>query len=329
MKTNLFIAALSLVVLAGCSSEDEIGTLVAKSDNAINFGTYVGKQTKATAKTAFANLDKLGVSAYYGTGAFEANFMSNEEVSTTDGINWSYINKKYWPEGTPVSFVAYYPHSATAPTITSGATSIPFTVNDDITKQVDFMWSTIKNATKDDKDGTAINGTANTTTDASNVPFSFQHALSKVSFQAKLGAASYTGVTINLTSVTIKTVKNTGTFTIPTDLASGSWKLGDTTKDYTVISTSKEITSDTADGLGESLLMIPQDMTGNTIDIAYNVVYADPALTIPNTKTIILDNKSNWKNNKQYTYILTISLEAVELTATVSSFDTNANNIDL
>lgn len=44
MKTNLFIAALSLVVLAGCSGEDEIDTLVAKSDNAINFGTYVGKQ---------------------------------------------------------------------------------------------------------------------------------------------------------------------------------------------------------------------------------------------------------------------------------------------
>ena len=35
MKTNLFIAALSLVVLAGCSSEDEIDTLVSKSDNAI------------------------------------------------------------------------------------------------------------------------------------------------------------------------------------------------------------------------------------------------------------------------------------------------------
>ena len=50
MKTNLFIAALSLVVLAGCSSEDEIDTLVSKSDNAITFGTYVGKQTKALDK---------------------------------------------------------------------------------------------------------------------------------------------------------------------------------------------------------------------------------------------------------------------------------------
>ena len=46
MKTNLFIAALSLVVLAGCSGEDEIGTLVAKNDNAINFGTYVGNRRR-------------------------------------------------------------------------------------------------------------------------------------------------------------------------------------------------------------------------------------------------------------------------------------------
>ena len=50
MKTNLFIAALSLVVLAGCSSEDEIDTLVSKSDNAITFGTYVGKQDRKSTR---------------------------------------------------------------------------------------------------------------------------------------------------------------------------------------------------------------------------------------------------------------------------------------
>ena len=139
MKTNLFIAALSLVVLAGCSSEDEIDTLVSKSDNAITFGTYVGKQTKALDKSAFAKDDKFGVSAYYGDGTFEANFMSNETISTTDGSTWTYTNTKYWPEGNPVSFVAYYPNLTTAPTITDGATAIPFTVKNDATEQVDFM----------------------------------------------------------------------------------------------------------------------------------------------------------------------------------------------
>ena len=62
MKTNLFIAALSLVVLAGCSSEDEVGTLVAKNDNVINFTTYVGKQTKAAVEgTALPAKAEFGV----------------------------------------------------------------------------------------------------------------------------------------------------------------------------------------------------------------------------------------------------------------------------
>ena len=42
----------------------------------------MGKQTKALDKSAFAKDDKFGVSAYYGDGTFEANFMSNETIST-------------------------------------------------------------------------------------------------------------------------------------------------------------------------------------------------------------------------------------------------------
>ena len=328
MKTNLFIAALSLVVLAGCSSEDEIDTLVSKSDNAITFGTYVGKQTKALDKSAFAKDDKFGVSAYYGDGTFEANFMSNETISTTDGSTWTYTNTKYWPEGNPVSFVAYYPNLTTAPTITDGATAIPFTVESDATKQVDFMWSTVKAATKDDKNGTAINGITNTTTDATSVPFVFQHGLSRVLFKAQLGASSYAGVTINITNVTIKDINNTGPFTIPSTLAVGSWSSSGT-QNYTALNTSTTISNNTATSIGNSLLMIPQDVANKTIEITYNLVYTNPELTIPNTKTITLAANSKWDINKQYTYIFTISLDAVDLTATVGSFDAITPDIKL
>lgn len=329
MKTNLFIAALSLVILAGCSSEDEIDTLVAKSDNAITFGTYVGKQTKALDKTGFTKDDKFVVSAYYGEGTFEANFMSNEIISTTDGTAWSYTNKKYWPEGKPVSFVAYYPNLATAPTITNGATAIPFTVEDDATKQVDFMWSTVKGATKDDKNGTAINGTANSTTETTSVPFVFQHGLSRVLFKAQLGASSYAGVTVNITKVTINGINNTGTFTIPSTLEVGSWSSLAGTKNYIALNSSTTISDNTATSIGNSLLMIPQDVANKTIEITYNLVYANPELTIPNTKTITLAANSKWDINKQYTYIFTISLDAVDLTATVGSFDPITPDIKL
>ena len=134
MKTNLFIAALSLVVLAGCSSEDEVGTLVAKSDNAINFTTYVGKQTKAAVEenTLTANT-KFGVFAYHTKDAtWESskatatpNFMFNQEV-TFDGTNYTYSPVKYWPNAEKVSFIGYYPF----PTETNGVS-----VSSDFTNQ--------------------------------------------------------------------------------------------------------------------------------------------------------------------------------------------------
>ena len=124
MKTNLFIAALSLVVLAGCSSEDEVGTLVAKNDNVINFTTYVGKQTKAAVEgTALPAKAEFGVFAYntkealWNASATSAtpNFMYNQKV-TFDGANYTYSPVKYWPNAEKVSFIGYYPF----PTETNG-----------------------------------------------------------------------------------------------------------------------------------------------------------------------------------------------------------------
>ena len=108
-------------------------------------------------------------------------------------------------------------------------------------------------------------------------------------------------------------------------MTAGTWATEDAaTNDYTVSETNgKEIASTTADSIGESLLMIPQDMKGKTIEIAYDLVYTNPAQTISNTKAIVLDDKSNWVMNQQYTYTLTISLETVQLTASVGQFGAN------
>ena len=120
MKTNLFIAALSLVVLAGCSSEDEIDTLVSKSDNAITFGTYVGKQTKAIEKSAFAENDQFGVFAFYtkaegyNNTKDTPNFMYEQSIKKGAGeAEWTYSPVKYWPNtnGEQITFFAYYPHA--------------------------------------------------------------------------------------------------------------------------------------------------------------------------------------------------------------------------
>ena len=138
MKTNLFIAALSLVVLAGCSGEDEIGTLVAKNDNAINFGTYVGKQTKASIMDD-TKLQTTGfnvIATYTGVDTWASlsgdkakapNFMYDQAVTYTDS-KWSYSPIQYWPNEQnedgdlgKVTFFAYSPKTTSITTISDKA----------------------------------------------------------------------------------------------------------------------------------------------------------------------------------------------------------------
>lgn len=350
MKTNLFIAALSLVVLAGCSGEDEIGTLVAKSDNAITFGTYVGKQTKATEKSAFEKNDTFGVLGYYAKGGtysqFSANFMSNEKMTMQEGGTWSYTNTKYWPENATdsISFVAYYPSSIST-TVTNGSISTEFTVADTPSDQSDFMWSSIRSASKKNKLGKEINGKENTSTSKDNVTFKFQHALSKVIFKAKLAEAIPTTgepatpvATVSITEISIASLANKGTFTIANDLRTGSWTASPTgDQSYTILQASADnnseainVTSstDATNAIGESLLTIPQNVSGKTITVKYNVTYKEPsALTVPNEVTITIPNNATWAPNTIYTYTLKIALTKVSMETGFETWGTGGSEL--
>ena len=201
MKTNLFIAALSLVVLAGCSGEDEIGTLVAKNDNAINFGTYVGKQTKASIMDD-TKLQTTGfnvIATYTGVDTWASlsgdkakapNFMYDQAVTYTDS-KWSYSPIQYWPNEQnedgdlgKVTFFAYSPKTTSITTISdkakTGAPTIKLTVSDEIDTQIDLVADMVTDLTKT---STTIDGVA---VDAGTVKFKMDHLLSQIKFQAKL-----------------------------------------------------------------------------------------------------------------------------------------------
>ena len=130
MKKAILFAALGLIVLAGCTTSDEVfqGPDLQKQaleDNAITFGTYMGgnNQTRA-GYTGNINTDVLkdnakangfGVFAYYtGTAKYTdyrsktlskkyPNFMYNEHVYYDEGntegyiTHWKYDIMKYWP----------------------------------------------------------------------------------------------------------------------------------------------------------------------------------------------------------------------------------------
>ena len=309
MKTNLFIAALSLVVLAGCSSEDEVGTLVAKSDNSINFTTYVGKQTKAAVEenTLTANT-KFGVFAYHTKDAtWESskatatpNFMFNQEV-TFDGTNYTYSPVKYWPNAEKVSFIGYYPF----PTETNGVSvSSDFTNQSTGLPKIEFTIPSSENGVTDLLVSTVANDKSKET-----VSLTFQHVLSKVKFSAQTIAE---GSTVTINTITLTGIKNGGTY----DCAAGTWTSSTTDLNNTI----------TAD---QAYLMVPQSIENAKVAITYTVTTTDSNLNESVTfngeaKDIALKYGSvtQWDKNKVYNYTIDVSLSDVQLSATVSPWDT-------
>ena len=295
MKTNLFIAALSLVVLAGCSSEDEVGTLVAKNDNVINFTTYVGKQTKAAVEgTALPAKAEFGVFAYntkealWNASATSAtpNFMYNQKV-TFDGANYTYSPVKYWPNAEKVSFIGYYPF----PTETNGV-SVSSTFTNKSTGLPKIELTVANDKSKE------------------TVSLTFQHVLSKVKFSAQTIAE---GSTVTINTITLTGIKNGGTY----DCAAGTWTSSTTDLNNTI----------TAD---QAYLMVPQSIENAKVAITYTVTTTDSNLNESVTfngeaKNIALKYGSvtQWDKNKVYNYTIDVSLSDVKLSATVEGWDTS------
>ena len=344
MKTNLFIAALSLVVLAGCSGEDEIGTLVAKSDNAITFGTYVGKQTKAIEKSGFVENDTFGVFAFYTKTEGYANtdetpnFMYEQTIKKGAGdAEWTYSPLKYWPNtnGEKITFFAYYPQAKTGMTFydkgtttnyssaSKGFPDIKFVVADAAKDQVDFMYSTKVDETKPETN-TAIN-------------FNFAHALSKVNIKAQMEKALDSKTTVNITSITLNNIYNTNTLKYTGATPSWGWDTASNGQKYEITPTNISLAStDGATAIDiTSFLMVPQTLSTAadkkaSITITYDVVTTDTNLsggstTITNTVTKDIatsPSPATWAMNKQYVYTILISLTDVSVNTEVTGWET-------
>lgn len=334
MKTNLFIAALSLVVLAGCSGEDEIGTLVAKSDNAINFGTYVGKQTKASIMDD-SQLQTTGfnVIATYTSdknwadaGATTApNFMYDQAVTYANS-KWSYTPIQYWPNEQnetgdlgKVTFFAYSPKTTNITTISAkadvGAPTIKLTVPDDIDKQIDLVADMVTDLTKT---STSID---EVTVDAGTVKFKMDHLLSQIKFQAKL-KAQYTGATkITVTgfklSFATNKIKNAGTYTFNTDNTGNIWVLDNTYHNVAIEKTNltNELDNTTAlaaTDLLDPMFLLPQSYAEKDITAVISYTVTTSAGDVNNVKKIDLPVVTNgWTPSKKYLYTFEIELQNV------------------
>ena len=210
MKKNLtmmaFVACAALTIVS-CSNDEVTDSAVKQEQQAVTFGTYVGRgvQSRGTETNIEAlknnSSGNFGVTASYTlTSNFTTNslpnFMWNQKVTWSSGADaWTYNPVKYWPmeDGAQVSFFAYGPYSdntyvehATANTA-PGYPKITISCPDDtnLADMVDFV-----------ADNTKMNVKRSTSSSASAVAvnFAFAHKMTRLSLKAKLDKSVYDGV---------------------------------------------------------------------------------------------------------------------------------------
>lgn len=204
-KFFMGIAAMAALTLVSCSSDD----LDSVSDNsskneAISFDGYLGRSAVAVNGTrgseetvATLKANGFGVfGKYTSTEGQASNLFDNQKVtystSTTES-KWTYSPLKFWPANGKIDFLAYAPYDKST-TLTDGSKINNFTVDEDIAKQKDLLWTNDMNHQI----------TANITSAKEKVKFQFHHALSRLGYTVKLtGDYSSDDVTFTLKKITL------------------------------------------------------------------------------------------------------------------------------
>lgn len=213
MKTgtiSTMMTWLATLLVAGCS-QNEVTEVSPDAHPQVGFSVYTGVPTRGVEVTTESMKDDptatdkyggFGIMGYFtGQQTFDEakatatpSFMHNQMVKWDGSANagagaWVYSPVKYWPNrsGDKISFFAYAPYEqdwqngtkagvAVSAATEPGIPYIDFTLKDkdNLKKMVDLVV-----ADKRDMTYTQENG--------GKVSFSFEHTLSRVAFQAKLG----------------------------------------------------------------------------------------------------------------------------------------------
>lgn len=199
---NLFgMAAMAALVLSGCSNDEVVNDY--SPENAIEFGTYVGRgaQSRASVKTTKELGTGFGVFAYYTADKkfsdyiqankdAQPNFMYNEEVTAVESdwvdptteneagyySKWTYSPVKYWPNTADhkVSFFAYAPYDESVDATAIGLPPVvKFSVpSNDVKNQQDILYAEPQLDVTKKKIGEPVK-------------FTFKHALSRIGFKVQ------------------------------------------------------------------------------------------------------------------------------------------------
>ena len=298
MKKNLlgWLAMATMLVGTGCSTDEVVNDY--SPENAIQFGTYTGRDAQGRASVTDVNaLQTSGFGVYAYLNANDsyttANFMKNIKVSTA---GWTYGPTKYWPndESNKLSFLAYGPYSdGTANNITiteetNADNSITFTVADNVMDQTDLV---VAAPLRNLSNGNSTDG---------KVEFTFAHMLSRIAFSAKKTNADAATVTIN--SIILKgNFHTTGTVDMSAEIPAitGTGTASEVTYTFTkgtdFTDAEAELESSAVDLTNNStnyLMVIPSGSSQSyTITVDYTVSYDDESVSVTSeiSKNLELD----------------------------------------
>ena len=213
---------------------------------------------------------------------------SNVAASVGTGAIWSTEQIYYWP-GADHSFQFY----AWAPTDASG-------LGTPTTPETKTLAYTVPEVAADQKD--IVVATTNEIPGDNNkaVPLTFKHICTAVRFA--VGSQMQPG---SIKSVALKGVKNTGTY----DMATGTWALAETTKDFSQDDLNKSMTGNETDGTEitspeGTFMMLPQTLpAGATVEVVFtNASGVDRTLAASIGNTV-------WTMGTTVTYKLSITPE--------------------
>lgn len=328
MKKIFLMLGLAVAAMTSCTN-DEVLEQNQSTQKAIGFETFVNKGTRAISETTTPNLDvnntvtglsKFFVYGYHDnivdfggvtvTGAYDASLTTDPKIKWThDG------DTKYWAANT--YYFAAYANGNNAAALanvnfTNKTLTIPYSVS--------YTTAASTTTTTDAPDlVAAIKEETGRLQRSEKVSFSFKHLLTKIKFH--IVNTNNQGLSVDITDVTISSVKSNGTFTSTYSAANWSpaqtdWSTsGDAVANFIPIAaqslqasnpnaTTDEVTS-------AEFYVIPQALTNveGGIKVTFTANYKQ-GTSIVSTQNVNLylnkDGHTSWTPG--YSYVYTIGL---------------------
>jgi hypothetical protein len=320
-----FFTACSVVLAllcASCTADDAasvpVGAIAFTVEGADGIVTRsAGDLTTAGLTSMSVWAHNTGVKDFAGLTSGDAgwtpDFMYGQEVTKANG-SWGYVPVKYWPKtaGDKLSFFALAP----VPSESNGITAL---AEDYDGGYPQISVTPLKDAGQ--QQDVCVASSTDRTSDAGAVPFTFAHALTKVTFAARCSDALDDGISLQLSQIMLRNVHSTGTLVFTAQPSGFTWNIDAAVTDYAIDQQSGGLLGQTLTASAQNyssqsgaLLLLPQTLPDNAaIDVYVSLMKNNIPITVFVAEAGI--GGMTWPAGKGVDYSLDIDVDALTITA--------------